>query len=56
MRVIHRAATFAYAFVAMNLDQVGALAYLVRGADSAARRDAEQDAGESQPETKRENP
>jgi hypothetical protein len=37
MRVIHRAATCAYSFVAMNWEQVTALAHLARGGDQSAR-------------------
>lgn len=36
MRLIHRAATYAYSFVAMNWDQVAALAYLARGGEAGA--------------------
>jgi hypothetical protein len=37
MRVIQRAATFAYSFVAMNRDQVAALVYLARGGEADAQ-------------------
>jgi hypothetical protein len=36
MRVIQRAATCAYSFVAMNWDQVTAFVYLARGGDAGA--------------------
>jgi hypothetical protein len=37
MRVIHRAATCAYSFVAMNWDQVAALVYLARGGEAGSQ-------------------
>ena len=40
MRVMQRAATFAYAFVAMNRDQVAALAYLARGGEAGSQERA----------------
>jgi hypothetical protein len=40
MRVIQRAATFAYAFVAMNRDQAAALLYLARGGEAGSQERA----------------
>ncbi len=37
MRVIQRAATCAYAFVAMNWDQAAALVYLARGGEAGSQ-------------------
>ena len=37
MRVIQRAASCAYAFVAMNWDQVAALVYLARGGEAGSQ-------------------
>jgi hypothetical protein len=51
MRLIHRATTNAYSFVAMNWDQVAALVYLARGGEAGAERRQAKPEHAPQPET-----